>query len=111
MAVEDIEHSRTKARSPQTKGICERFHKTTLDEFYSLEFQRKLFTSLEELQTELDAWIDLCNREGSHSGNYFYGKTPMQTFLDSKKNCTGKKSWNDFTKQTEPRPYDPILSD
>lgn len=28
LAVEDIDHSKTKARSPQTNGICERFHKT-----------------------------------------------------------------------------------
>ena len=26
LAVEDIDHSRTKTKSPQTNGICERFH-------------------------------------------------------------------------------------
>ncbi len=30
LAVEDIDHSRTKAKSPQTNGICERFHRTVL---------------------------------------------------------------------------------
>ncbi|GAB0057855.1 IS481 family transposase [Candidatus Magnetaquicoccaceae bacterium FCR-1] len=85
LAVEDIDHSRTKARSPQTNGICERFHKTLLDEFYSVEFRKKLFTSLDELQADLDAWIDLYNNERVHSGKYCYGKTSMQTFLDSKK--------------------------
>jgi transposase InsO family protein len=30
LAVEDIDHSRTKTKSPQTNGNCERFHKTVL---------------------------------------------------------------------------------
>src|SRR5262249_41353696 len=34
LAVEDIDHSRTQTKSPQTNGICERFHRTVLDEFY-----------------------------------------------------------------------------
>ena len=28
LAIENIDHTKTKARSPQTNGICERFHKT-----------------------------------------------------------------------------------
>ena len=36
LAVNDIEHTKTKARSPQTNGICERFHKTILEEFYQV---------------------------------------------------------------------------
>src|SRR5262249_38485823 len=38
LAVEDIDHSRTKTKSPQTNGICERFHKTALNEFYRVAF-------------------------------------------------------------------------
>ena len=34
LAVENIDHTRTKTKSPQTNGICERFHRTVLDEFY-----------------------------------------------------------------------------
>ena len=34
MAVENIDHSRTKARHPQTNGICVRFHRTIQEEFY-----------------------------------------------------------------------------
>lgn len=33
LAVEDIDHTRTKTKSPQTNGICERFHRTIQDEF------------------------------------------------------------------------------
>jgi hypothetical protein len=32
-AVENLDHPRTKVKSPQTNGIVERFHKTLLNEF------------------------------------------------------------------------------
>jgi transposase InsO family protein len=57
LAVEDIDHSRTKTKSPQTNGICERFHRTVLDEFYRVAFRKKIYRSIDELQTDLDAWI------------------------------------------------------
>jgi hypothetical protein len=47
-------------------------------------FRKKLYTSLNELQTDLKAWINWYNTERTHSGRYCYGKTPMQTFMDSK---------------------------
>jgi transposase InsO family protein len=84
LALEDIDHSRTKARHPQTNGICERFHKTLQDEFYSTAFRKTLYTSLEQLQTDLDRWMDEYNRDRPHSGKYCFGKTPLQTFLDSR---------------------------
>lgn len=92
LAVEDVDHSKTKARSPQTNGICERFHRTMKDEFYSITFRKKLYQSIEELQIDVDEWLRRYNQFRPHSGKYCYGKTPMQTFLDSKyiaieKNC------------------------
>ena len=83
LAVEDIDHTKTKAKSPQTNGICERFHKTILNEFYRIAFRKKIYSSLEELQKDLDEWIRWYNEERTHSGKYCFGKTPMQTFLDS----------------------------
>jgi transposase InsO family protein len=83
LAVENIDHSRTKARHPQTNGICERFHRTIQEEFYATAFRKKLYHNLEELQADLDEWLDEYNRTRPHSGKYCYGKTPMQTFLDS----------------------------
>lgn len=82
---ENIEHSKTKARSPQTNGICERFHKTILEEFYQIAFRTKLYKSIDELQEDLDKWIDGYNKERTHQGKYCYGKTPYETFLESKK--------------------------
>jgi transposase InsO family protein len=81
--LENIEHTRTKAKSPQTNGICERFHQTIQNEFYASAFRRKLYRSLEELQTDVDAWVESYNAERPHSGKYCYGKTPLQTFIES----------------------------
>lgn len=84
LGIEEIEHTRTKARSPQTNGICERFHKTMLQEFYQIAFRKKLYESIEQLQHDVDRWIKGYNEDRPHSGRYCFGKTPMQTFLDSK---------------------------
>ena len=83
LTIEDIEHTKTKAKIPQTNGICERFHRTIQEEFYAIAFRKKLYQSLEELQTDLDGWIEHYNRERAPSGKYCFGKTPMQTFIDS----------------------------
>ena len=84
LAVENIDHSKTRAYSPQTNGICERFHRTMQDEFYSIAFRKRLYGSLEQLQADADAWIREYNEVRPHSGKYCFGKTPMQTFLDAK---------------------------
>jgi transposase InsO family protein len=83
LALEDIDHSKTKVRHPQSNGICERFHKTIQDEFYQTAFRKKLYTTIDELQSDVDTWINEYNTVRTHSGKYCYGKTPMQTFLDS----------------------------
>ena len=98
LAVEDIDHTRTKARSPQTNGICERFHKTILNEFYQVAFRKKVYSSLEELQDDLDQWMQQYNQQRPHSGKHCYGKTPMQTFEDAI--SLAKDKMLDATKQT-----------
>ncbi len=49
--LENIEHTKTK--SPQTNGICERFHQTIQNEFHATAFRRKLYHSLDALQTDM----------------------------------------------------------
>ena len=83
LAVEDIDHTKTKTKSPQTNGICERFHRTVLDEFYRVAFRKKVYRTIEELQADLDVWIADYNEHRPHQGRWCYGKTPMQTFLDT----------------------------
>jgi transposase InsO family protein len=84
LTIEDIDHTKIKAKSPQTNGICERFHRTIQDEFYAIAFRKKMYDTIEALQTDLDEWIAYYNNERPHSGRYCYGKTPMETFADSK---------------------------
>jgi transposase InsO family protein len=83
LAVEDIDHSRTKTKSPQTNGIAERFHKTVLDEFYRIAFRKRLYASIGDLQDDLDLWVKSYNEERPHQGRWCFGKTPTQTFLDA----------------------------
>lgn len=83
LAIEDIDHTKTKAKSPQTNGICERFHRTMQDEFYATAFRKKIYNSIDELQIDLDLWLEYYNNERPHSGKHCYGKTPMQTWNDS----------------------------
>lgn len=90
LAVNDIDHTRTKAQSPQTNGICERFHKTILNEFYQVAFRKKIYTTLDELQGDLDAWITSYNHERTHQGKMCCGRTPMATFEDGKRICREK---------------------
>ena len=84
LVLNDIEHTRTKTQSPQTNGICERFNKTILQEFYQVAMRKRVYRSLEELQKDLDAWMDKYNNKRTHQGKMCCGRTPMQTFLDAK---------------------------
>lgn len=83
LSIEGIEHTKTQVRSPQSNGICERLHRTMQEEFYAIAFRKKLYETLDDLQQDLDQWIEYYNNERPHSGRYCYGKTPAQTFEDS----------------------------
>ena len=89
LAINDIDHTKTKALSLQTNGICERFHKTILHEFYQATFRKKLYGDLDELQQDLDDWLEYYNNERTHQGKMCCGRTPMQTLED------GKQIWQE----------------
>jgi len=84
LGLHDIEHTRTKVRHPQTNGICERFHQTCQNEFYRVVFRKKLYANLEELQVDLDQWMEHYNEQRTHQGIRCAGRTPMQTFHEGK---------------------------
>jgi transposase InsO family protein len=84
LALEDIDHSRTKAKHPQTNGICERFHRTIQEGFYCVAFRKKIYESLEQLQIDLDHWVSSHNQDRTHTGKCCYGRTPRQTLRDNK---------------------------
>lgn len=89
LALNDIEHTKTKVRHPKTNGICERFHKTILQEFYQVTFRRKIYSSIEQLQNDLDDWLAYYNNDRTHQGKMCCGRTPIQTLID------GKEAWRD----------------
>ncbi|MBU0581228.1 MAG: IS481 family transposase [Candidatus Margulisbacteria bacterium] len=89
LALNNITHTKTKVRSPQTNGICERFHKTILQEFYQVTLRKKIYSNLEELQKDLDEWIYYYNNERTHQGKMCCGRTPIITLVD------GKKIWKE----------------
>jgi len=82
LAVNNIDHSKTKTRSPQTNGIVERFNRTILEEFYQIAFRKKIYNSLKELQYDLDEWVTYYNLNRPHQGKICQGRTPMETFLE-----------------------------
>jgi len=89
LALNDIDHTKTKVRSPQTNGICERFHKTILQEFYQVTFRKKLYEDMDSLQKDLDDWIFYYNNERTHQGKMCCGRTPIETLND------GKQIWQE----------------
>ncbi len=89
LAVNDIEHTRTKVQSPQTNGLCKRFHKTILQEFYQVTFRKKIYTDLASLQADLDTWLAYYNNERTHQGKMCCGRTPLATWED------GKQIWKE----------------
>ena len=84
LAINDIDHSKIKAKSPQTNGICERFHRTILNEFYQITFRKKVYSDLESLQKDLDEWLHEYNTEQTHQGKMCRGRTPMETLEDGR---------------------------
>ena len=89
LAINDIEHTKTKVQSPQTNGICERFHKTILQEFYQVTFRKKIYETIEALQKDLDEWLHYYNNKRTHQGKMCCGRTPIQTLID------GKQLWKE----------------
>lgn len=89
LAVNDIDHTKTKVMTPQTNGICERFPKTILQEFYQVTFRKKLYADIESLQKDLDEWLIYYNNEITHQGKICNGTTPLDTLLG------GKLIWNE----------------
>jgi transposase InsO family protein len=78
LAVENIDHTRTKARHPQTQRILRTVHRTIQEEFYATAFRKKLYHGLVELQADLDDWMREYNLNRTHSGKYCYGKRPCR---------------------------------
>ncbi len=85
LGLNDIKHRRTKVATPRTNGFVERFNRTVLDEFFREAFRNKLYTSVDELQADLDKWVDYYNNERPHRGYRNMGRRPVETIEEGKK--------------------------
>lgn len=81
LQMNDIEHTMTRTKSPQTNGICERFNQTVLNEFYKPAFRKTMYKSVEQMQEDLDFYILQYNEERTHQGKRCIGRTPKQIFF------------------------------
>ena len=109
LALENIDHAKTKARHPQTNGITERFHKTIGEEFYAVAFRKKIYPTLDQLQADVDEWLEQYNRERTHTGKYCFGRTPLQTFRETKHLAQAKMLDTLFDGQLQ-KTYSPDLN-
>lgn len=82
LQLNEIEHTRIKVRHPQTNGAVERLNQTIQEEFYKVAFRKKLYRSIEEIQTDLDGFMTWYNTERTNQGRYCQGRTPMQSFVE-----------------------------
>ena len=46
-------------------------------------FRKKVYDTPDALQADLDEWMAVYNEQRTHQGRWCFGKTPLQTFLDS----------------------------
>lgn len=75
------EHRRTRVKRPQTNGFVERFHRTILDEFFRVEFRKRVYEDLDALEASVQEWICYYNAERPHQGYRNRGRTPYETVL------------------------------
>ena len=81
----DIKYRATRVATSRTNGFVERFNRTVLDEFFRAAFREKLYVSVDELQTDLDAWPHHYNYERPPQGVSKYGQKANRNFRNGKK--------------------------
>ena len=75
---------KTKVRHLQTNGSTERMNQIIQDEFYKVAFRKKIYKSIEEIQDDLDIFMDDYNNERTNQGKHCQVRTPMQTLQDGR---------------------------
>ncbi|WP_425405322.1 IS481 family transposase [Hwanghaeella sp.] len=82
LQLEEIEHRTTKVRRPQSNGYVERLHRTLLDEHFRVMGRTKFYESVDEMQEDLDAFLETYNTKRPHQGRNMKGRTPITVFID-----------------------------
>jgi transposase InsO family protein len=78
LATTNLNHVRIPPRSPNHNAVCERFQGTALQECWRPAFHRRRFTSVRQLQAEIDAWLIHYNTRRRNHSDYMRGRTPAQ---------------------------------
>ena len=95
LQLEDIEHRTTKVGRPQSNGFIERFHRTLLDEHLRVKGRTTWYETVEEMQQDLEAYLETYNRKRPHRGRAMEGRTPYQVFkaglTDARKAAKARK--------------------
>lgn len=80
LQLEGVEHRTTKVRRPQSNGFIERFQRTLLDEHFRVMGRSKWYETIEEMQLDLDGYLETYNRKRPHRGRAMEGRTPYAVF-------------------------------
>ncbi|MDM5057053.1 integrase core domain-containing protein, partial [Aeromonas dhakensis] len=80
LQLEGIEHRTTKVRRPQSNGFIERLHRTLLDEHFRIKGRTTWYESVEQMQTDLDSYLEHYNNQRPHQGRMMEGQTPYSMF-------------------------------
>jgi transposase InsO family protein len=96
LQLEGIEHRTTKVRRPQSNGFVERLHRTLLDEHFRIQGRKTWYESVEQMQKDLDTYLNHYNQKRAHQGRNMNGRVPYQAFIDglSKIKTTTEKTTN-----------------
>jgi hypothetical protein len=65
------------------------FKRLSCRSFYQVTFRKKLYGYLDELQQDLDDWLEYYNNKCTYQGEMCCGRTPIQTLED------GKQVWQE----------------
>jgi transposase InsO family protein len=79
LALNEVEHRKTRVGTPRTNGFVERFNGTVLEEFFQPKLRSQFHERVEALQADLDAWLHHYNRERPHLGYRNQGRRPWET--------------------------------
>jgi transposase InsO family protein len=83
LAMEGIEHRTTRVRTPRTNGFVERMNRTLLDECFRVAGRTTWYVSIEEIQRDLDQFLEYYNLRRSHQGYRLAGRTPAQALQEA----------------------------
>jgi transposase InsO family protein len=83
LALEGVDHRTTRVRSPRTNGFVERMNRTLLDECFRVAGRTTWYVEVEEIQRDLDRFLDYYNVQRTHQGYRLKGRTPAQALCEA----------------------------